>query len=340
MSDLKSYIQTILEGTVLSQKDMIAAMQTIMSGSASEVQLSAFLTALSARGAHINEITGAATVMRQMVKGITAPEGTIDCCGTGGDASGTYNISTVVALVLAACGVPVAKHGNRAASSKSGTADVLEAFGVNLDMPQEKLEEALQNLNYCFLMAPNHHPAMKHVVPVRKELGFRTIFNILGPLANPANTKFQLLGVYDESLLKPMAETLKNLGTDSAWIVHGTDGLDEITTTAETKVAKLKDGQITYETLSPADFGLTQALPEDLKGGDAIHNAAAIQDVLYGKPSAYRDIVLANAAAGLVIVGKFDDLKDAVSFAAQKIDDGSVKTVLDQYIAFSNGASQ
>ena len=312
-------------------------MRCIMSGGASEAQIGAFLTGLCVRGETIAEITGAATVLREKAEIITAPPDALDCCGTGGDASGTYNISTAVALVCAACGVPVAKHGNRAASSKSGAADVLEALGVHLDLSKDRLEEALRRFNFCFLMAPHHHQAMKHVVPVRKQLGFRTIFNLLGPLANPAGTKRQLIGVFDRKWLVPLAEVLKNLGTEQAWIVHGSDGLDEITTTGETYAAILDRGNITERTLTPDDFGLPAARPDDLKGGDAQDNAKALQDLLDGAKTPYRDIVLANAAAALLIHGQETDLKQAVQKASQAFDNQSVKSVLETYAAFSRG---
>lgn len=338
MSDLKPYLQKLSQHTVLTEQEMIQAMQIIMSGEASSVQLASFLSCLSMRGETVEEITGAAKVMRDRASAISAPDGAIDCCGTGGDASGTYNISTAVALVSAGCGVPVAKHGNRAASSKSGAADVLESLGINLDLNQDQLEKALNQFNFCFLMAPHHHTAMKHVVPVRKELGFRTIFNVLGPLANPAGTQFQLIGVFDKKLLRPMAEVLKNLGTKRAWVVHGTDGLDEITTTAPTDIAILDNGRITEKTITPDDFGLPTAKQEDLKGGDATVNAQAIQELFDGKPSAYRDIVLANTAAVLIIAGKADDMKKSVSIAADAIDSGKAKNVLTDYTTFSQGA--
>lgn len=337
MSDLKIHLKKLSEHIVLTEEEMVEAMETIMSGDADETEMGQFLTLLAERGETIDEITGAARVMRNKASAINAPENAVDCCGTGGDASGTYNISTAVALVAAGAGVPVAKHGNRAASSKSGAADVLEQLGVNLDLDKEQLESALKQFNFCFLMAPRHHTAMKHVVPVRKKLGFRTIFNLLGPLANPAGTGYQLIGVYDAKLVRPMAEVLKKLGTKRAWVVHGTDGLDEITTTADTCAAILDNGTIENKTLTPADFGLPVADMKDLKGGDASVNAAAIRKLLNGEPSAYRDIVLANAAAVLMIAGKAETLLDGVTKAAQSIESGDAKAVLDGYAAFTQG---
>ncbi len=328
-------LRKIEDGGFLSEEEMIVCMSEIMDGKWNDKEIANFLTGLSARGETVEEITGAARVMREKALPINAPDGAVDCCGTGGDKSGTYNISTAVAIVAAACGVPVAKHGNRSASSKSGAADVLESLGINLDVPQDKLEGALQKFNFAFLMAPNHHKAMKYVMPVRKALGVRTIFNILGPLANPAKTKFQLLGVYDRALVVPMANVLKNLGTQAAWVVHGSDGLDEITTTDETYVAKLKDGQITEKVMSPEDFGLARSNPEDLLGGLPAENAKALREILSGVKNAYRDIVVANTAAVLVISGRKTNLNDAVDCAAQAIDSGDAMNLLNDYAAYT-----
>lgn len=330
-----NHLKKIQEGFDLSEKEMIHAMQDIMAGTVPESQLAAFLNTLAERGETTAEITGAARVMREKASCIQAPEDAVDCCGTGGDAANTYNISTAVALVAAACSVPVAKHGNRAASSKSGAADVLEALGVNLDLDQKNLEDALKRLNFCFLMAPRHHKSMKHVIPVRKKLGRRTIFNLLGPLANPAGAQTQLIGVFDRKWIRPMAEVLDNLGTRRAWVVHGEDGLDEITTTGKTHIAILENGAIKETEITPEDFGLPGANPEDLKGGDAKMNAQALRNLLDGAPSAYRDIVLANTAAVLLLHGDAATLKEGVQQAAQAIDSGKAKSVLDSYTAFS-----
>lgn len=324
--------------TPLSEDQMIAAMNTIMNGESDDQAIEAFLRGLAERGETVEEITGAARVMREKATKIEAPYDSVDCCGTGGDASGTYNISTAVAIVSAACGVPIAKHGNRAASSKSGAADVLEAMGVNLDVPQNKLEEALKLYNFCFLMAPKHHAAIKYVMPARKAIGKRTIFNLLGPLANPAGTRHQLIGVFDKAWVEPLAETLKNLGTKSAWVVHGQDGLDEISTTAPTNIAILKEGEIITKTITPEHFGLESADLEKLKGGDADENANALRAVLEGQKCAYRDIVLANTSAVLNIHGKTDDLKEGVAMAAEEIDSGHAYQVLKDYIQFTREA--
>ncbi|MBI1301164.1 MAG: anthranilate phosphoribosyltransferase [Alphaproteobacteria bacterium] len=323
-----------------TQDQMYHAISEMMEGKWDDARIEEFLIALSERGETVDEITGAARAMREKVKKINAPAGAVDCCGTGGDQSGTYNISTAVAIVAAACGVTVAKHGNRSASSKSGAADVLEGLGINLDVSHEKLEEALEKFNFAFLMAPRHHSAIRHVMPARKKIGRRTIFNILGPLVNPAGTQYQLIGVYDKDLLRPIAEVLRNLGTKRAWIVHGADGLDEITITAETYVAKLEDGQIVEDTLTPYDFGLAYDDSANLKGGEPNYNAAALIDILDGTQNAYRDIVLANTAAVMVIAGRSSDLKEAVQLAAHAIDSRAAKNLLHNYVEFTQTREQ
>lgn len=330
------------DGNILSEDDMKNAMSSIMEGQWSDAQLIDFLTILSNRGESIGEITGAASVMREKALTINAPENSVDCCGTGGDKSGTYNISTAVAIVAAACGVPIAKHGNRSASSKSGAADVLEALGINIDVPQDKLEKALLKYNFAFLMAPRHHGAMKHVANARKSMGTRTIFNVLGPLANPAKTKYQLLGVFDRDLVLPIAKVLNNLGTKKAWVVHGSDGLDEITTTGETYVAKLENGNITEEIITAKDFGLEQSRTEDLIGGTPDTNAQALTNILKGEENAYKDIVIANTAAVLIIAGKENNLITAANTARQAIDTGKAYSLFKEYRNFtqSNGANQ
>ncbi len=330
---LQPYLDTINSGNALNEQEMTAAMSMIMDGNAGEDDIAAFLTALAQRGETVDEIAGAARVLRSKAATIKAPEDALDCCGTGGDGIGTYNISTAVALVAAACGVPVAKHGNRAASSKSGAADVLEALDINLDVPHNKLSAALEELNFCFLMAPRHHEAMKHVVQIRKNLGFRTIFNLLGPLANPAETRYQLIGVFDAKWLVPLAQTLDRLGTKRAWVVHGSDGLDEITVTGPTKAAILDNGKITERTISPADFGLPTSPAEELLGGSAEENARALQDVLEGLPSAYRNIVIANTAAVLA-AHRALPLKEGAAMAAQVLDNGKALGVLNNYREF------
>ncbi len=338
MTSFKDHLMKVSQGTVLSEDEMVDAMTAIMGGTIDDADLKSFLTHLAERGETIEEITGAARVLRVKVDRIDAPRGTVDCCGTGGDGAGTYNNSTAVALVAAACGVPVAKHGNRASSSKSGTADVLEALGVNLDVPKPKLEEALRDFNFCFLMAPRHHEATKHVMPARKALGFRTIFNLLGPLANPAGAQIQLLGVFDKKWVGPLAHTLQNLGSEKAWVVHGSDGLDEITLTGATYLGALHNDRVTESILRVDDFGMPRIRLDNIKGGDAKENAAAMMKMLKGEKNAYRDIVMANAAALLYLAGQARDLRDGVRRAAQAIDQKRALQILEEYAAFSRGS--
>jgi anthranilate phosphoribosyltransferase len=334
--DFKGLIAQVADGAALGRDQAEEAFEIIMSGEATPSQMGAFLMALRVRGETIDEITGAATVMRAKALAVQAPEGAIDTCGTGGDASGTYNISTGAALVAAAAGVPVAKHGNRALSSRSGSADVLAALGVNIEAEMPHVEKALSQANIGFLMAPRHHSAMRHVGPTRVELGTRTIFNLLGPLSNPAGTKRQLIGVFHRQWTEPLAEVLGQLGSERAWVVHGSDGLDEITTTGATYVSELKDGSVASFEVTPEDAGLTRADPADLKGGDAETNAKAITAMLGGEGGPYRDIVVLNAAAALVVAGKAGDLKDGAGVAAGAIDSGSAKETLAQLVAISN----
>ncbi len=332
---MKDALEKILKGGTLSESEMMTAMRVLMEGKVGDDDTAAFLTALAGRGETVDEITGAARILREKALSISAPPDAVDCCGTGGDGIGTYNISTAVALVAAACGVPVAKHGNRASSSRSGAADVLEALGVNLNLSPHRAEESLRALNFTFLMAPRHHEAMKHVSAVRRKLKFRTIFNLLGPLANPAGTRLQLIGVSEARWLQPMAETLRRLGTRRAWVVHGGDGLDEITVTAPTRLMMLDEKGLTKATLSPADFGLETGSLDDLKGGDAAENAEALKDILSGAQNAYRDIVLANAAAVLVIHGTTPSVGEGVRRAAEAIDSGQALKTLNSYIDFT-----
>jgi anthranilate phosphoribosyltransferase len=330
MTDFTQYLTKAREHTVFTPEEMADCIGLLMQGGASEDEAAEFLTALSARGETAGEIAGAARALRLRAATIDAPKGAIDCCGTGGDGLSTLNISTAVALVSAACGVPVAKHGNRSASSKSGAADVLEKLGVNLMLSRDTQEQALKDLNFCFLMAPNHHAAMKDVAGIRKKLGTRTIFNLLGPLANPAGTKKQLVGVFAERWIVPMAQALQSLGCEKALVVHGEDGLDEITLTGRTRVAILKNGIVTEATFLPRDFGLPEITLEKIKGGDATQNAAALLNILNGAHNDYRLIVLANAAAVLTL---HDDrpLRDGVQAAAQALDTGRALNVLNAY---------
>lgn len=337
MTDFKPFLNKIANGAELSEAEAQAAFECLMSGTATPAQIGAFLMALRVRGEGISELTGAARIMREKALKVDAPPGAIDTCGTGGDGSGTFNISTAAALVTAACGVPVAKHGNKAMSSKSGTADVLAALGVNLDASPEMTARAMREANIGFLFAPRHHSATKHVAPVRQELGTRTIFNLLGPLSNPAGAKRQLLGVFDQKWIVPMIETLARLGSERAWVVHGSDGLDEITTTGPTHVAELKGNEIKTFEIVPEDAGIKRAAPEDLKGGDIETNATALKSLLHGRGGPYRDIVILNAGAALVIAGKVSDIKAGAEMALEAIMSGKAAKTLEALCAISHG---
>jgi anthranilate phosphoribosyltransferase len=336
-ADFKSLIAYVADGKPLSQAAAEQAFEIIMSGDATPSQMGAFLMALRVRGETVDEIAGAAKVMRAKALSVKAPKGAIDTCGTGGDARGTYNISTGAAIVVAACGVPVAKHGNRALSSKSGSADVLAALGVNIDADMSLVEKSLNEVGIGFLMAPRHHAAMRHVGLTRVELGTRTIFNLLGPLSNPAGTTRQLIGVFQRQWTEPMAKVLAQLGSERAWVVHGSDGLDEITTTGTSYVSELKDGKVTSFEVTPEDAGIARADPAQLKGGDPATNAAAIADMLGGTEGPYRDIVLLNASAALVVAGKADDLKSGAALAADAIASGKARETLKRMIAITKG---
>ena len=336
MDDLKAYVRRVTAGEKLNRDEAREAFDIIMSGGATLAQIAGFLVALKMRGETVEEITGAASVMRQKATMVTAPRGAIDTCGTGGDGSGTFNISTCVAFVAAGGGVPVAKHGNRAVSSKSGSADVLRELGVNLELSPDAVATCLAEAGLGFLFAPAHHAAMRHVAPVRQELGVRTIFNLLGPLSNPAGTKCQLIGVFARDWIRPMAETLRNLGSDRVWVVHGSDGLDELTTTGASHVAALADGAVKTFDVTPADAGLATASADDLKGGDAKQNAAALRAVLQGEKGPYRDITLLNAAAAFIVAGKAETLAEGARLAEHSIDGGHALGALDRLVAVSN----
>ncbi|RCK26285.1 anthranilate phosphoribosyltransferase [Thalassospira lucentensis] len=334
--DLKAILAEVATGEKLNEKQAEQAFNVLMSGQATPSQMGAFLMGLRLRGETVDEITGAARVMRAKATGIIAPENAVDTCGTGGDGSGTYNISTAAAIVAAAAGATVAKHGNRAASSKSGSADVLMALGVNLDADMALLEKALKNINLCFMMATRHHSAMRHVMPTRVEMGTRTIFNLLGPLANPAKTKRQVLGVFAREWVEPIANVLNRLGSVHAWVVHGHDGLDEISTTGPTFGAEVKNGKVTTFEISPGDYGIETVTLDALKGGDADVNAKAILDLLAGQKSAYRDIVLMNAGAALVVTDIASDLADGIKKAADAIDSGKAAETLQGLVTITN----
>ncbi len=340
MSDnLKPVLAKVADGLTLSVEEAAHAFDIIMSGEAQESQIGAFLMALRQRGESVDEITGAVKTMRAKAIAINAPDDAMDIVGTGGDGAGTFNISTGAALVVAGCGVPIAKHGNKAASSITGASDVLTTLGVNLDADFPLIEQSIIEAGIGFMMAPRHHSAMRFVGPVRAALGHRTIFNILGPLSNPAGVKRQFSGVFSKEWTVPMAEALRNLGSEVAWVVHGLDGLDELTTTAPSFVAELKDGTVSTFEVSPEDAGLPFAKPEDLKGGDGEVNAAAIRDLLDGELSAYRDVVLFNASASLMVAGKADNLIEGVGIAAEAIDSGKAKAGLIKLIEITNPSS-
>jgi anthranilate phosphoribosyltransferase len=336
METFKRLIGHVASGQPLSLDQARVAFDIMMSGDATPSQMGAFLMALRVRGETIDEITGGAMTMREKATKIQAPDNAIDVVGTGGDASGTYNISTGASMVVAACGVPVAKHGNRAASSKSGAADVLTALGVNIDCDMKLVRKSLWENNLCFMMAPRHHGAMRHVGGTRVEMGTRTIFNLLGPLSNPAGVKRQLLGVFDLQWVEPIAHVMNKLGSQHVWVVHGSDGLDEMTTTGPTHVAELKDGQVKTFQVNPEDAGLPLAKPDSLKGGDAETNALALNAMLDGHPGAYRDVVILNSAASLIVAGQAADLKEGAAMAAQAIDSGKARKVLERLIAISH----
>jgi len=336
--DLKPAIGKLAKGENLTADEAEAAFDIIMSGDATEAQIGGFLMALRIKGETVDEITGAVRTMRAKALPIKAPKDAIDVVGTGGDGSGTYNISTAAAIVVAGCGVPVAKHGNRALSSKSGAADVLSALGINIDADMGLVERSISEAGIGFLMAPRHHSAMKYVGPARVQMGVRTIFNLLGPLSNPAGVTRQFTGVFAKDWVEPLAHVLKNLGCEAAWVVHGSDGLDELTTTGPSHVAQLKDGVVTTFDVSPEDAGLSIAKPEDLKGGDAQTNADALRGVLDGAKGAYRDVVIYNAAGSLIVAGKAKDLKEGAKIAADAIDGGKAKDVLARWAAITNEA--
>jgi anthranilate phosphoribosyltransferase len=319
--DFKALLNVAAAGKSLTSEQAEAAFDIMMSGNATPSQMGGFLMALRVRGETVEEITGAVRAMRAKMTRIEAPAGAIDTCGTGGDAAGTWNISTGAAIVVAACGVPVAKHGNRGLSSKSGAADVLGVLGVNIDADMSLVKQALWEANICFMMAPRHHSAMRHVGPTRVELGTRTIFNLMGPLSNPAGAKRQLTGVFSRAWIGPMAEVLGNLGAERAWVVHGSDGIDELTTTGPSYVAEWKDGKVTAFEVTPEEAGLPRATATALKGGH---------------PGAYRDIVLYNSAAALLVAGKAATLRAGVQMAADAIASGKARATLEKLVAITN----
>ncbi len=336
LQEMKGFIAKVADGNALDETEAEKAFQIIMNGDATPSQIGGFLMALRVRGETVAEITGAARAMRAKAAYIEAPKGAMDVVGTGGDGSGTFNISTGAAIVVAACGIPVAKHGNRALSSKSGAADALTALGINTDADFSLIARSMTEAGIGFMMAPRHHSAMRHVAGPRVELATRTLFNLLGPICNPSGVKRQLTGVFSKDWIEPIAETLGKLGSERAWVMHGSDGTDELTTTGPSYVAELKDGKVSTFEVSPEEAGLAIAKPKDLKGGDAETNAQAIRDLMDGAPGAYRDVVLFNAAAALIVGDKVENLKDGAAMAANAIDSGDAKKALETMIAITN----
>jgi anthranilate phosphoribosyltransferase len=337
LADLRGAIAKVAARESLSQDEAAEAFDLVISGAAPPAQIGGLLMAMRVRGETVDEIAGAARAMRAKVLTVRAPEGAVDTCGTGGDGKGTFNVSTCAAFVVAGAGVPVAKHGNRAISSRSGSADVLKELGVNIDASPDTISRCIAECGLGFMFAPSHHAAMRHVASIRTELGTRTIFNLLGPLANPAGTKFQIVGVFGKEWIEPIAQVLALLGTERAWVVHGSDGMDELTTTGVSDVAVVDDGRVATFRISPRNAGLPEAKPEDLTGGNAVENAAHIRALLGGLKGPFRDIVLLNAAAAQLVVGKAKTLREGVTLAADSIDSGRALAVLDALVPLSHG---
>jgi anthranilate phosphoribosyltransferase len=336
---MKTLLARVASGTPLNLAEARDAFEIMMSGDATPAQVGGFLMGLRVRGETVDELTGGAQALRERMVKVQAPDGAIDTCGTGGDASGTFNVSTAAAIVAAACGVPVAKHGNRALSSRAGSADILTALGVNIEADLALVERAIRGAGIGFMMAPRHHGAMRHVAGARVELGTRTIFNLLGPLANPAGARRQLMGVFAHEWVEPIARVLGQLGAERAWVVHGADGLDELSTTGPSQVAELHDGRITTFEVTPEQAGLSRARRDDLRGGDATTNADALRALLDGVRGPYRDIVVLNSAAALIVAGRVDDLAAGVARAVDAIDSGAAKDALRALIAITNEAA-
>lgn len=336
MDAFKALIGKVATGAPLTLEESAHAFDRMMSGEATPSQMGALLMAMRLRGETIDEITGAVTIMRAKMLRVDAPAEAIDIVGTGGDASGSFNISTAAAFVVAGAGVPVAKHGNRALSSRCGAADVLAALGVRIELAPEAIARCVQEAGIGFMFAPAHHPAMKHVGPTRVELGTRTIFNLLGPLSNPAGVRRQMVGVFSRQWVEPLAQVLNKLGSERALVVHGSDGLDEITTAGPTSVAALENGQVRVFEIAPETVGLARVRPEALRGGAAIDNAVALRGVLEGRPGPYRDVVLLNAAAALTVTGRVRDLDEGMALATKSLESGEAEGRLDRLIAVSN----
>ncbi len=339
MEAFKPFLAKVAAGATLTQAEAAEAFDAMLSGEVTPAQMGAFLMALRVRGESVDELTGAVSAMRAKMLRVEAPGNAIDIVGTGGDGVGSYNVSTLAAIIVAACGVPVAKHGNRAASSRSGASDVLTALNVRIGLPAEEVADCINEAGIGFMMAQTHHAAMRHVGPARVELGTRTIFNLLGPLSNPAGVTRQLLGVFSATWLEPLAYVLRNLGSERVWLVHGSDGMDEMTTTGPTHVVALEDGKIRRFEVTPEHAGLPRADIAYLKGGDAGHNATALMAVLDGARIPYRDIAVLNAAAALVIAGKARDLKEGAALAARAIDTRAARATLAELVRVSNRGS-
>jgi len=336
MDDLKAILAKVATGAVLSREEAIDAFDAMMSGDATPSQMGALLMALRVRGETVDEITGAVAAMRAKMLPVSAPPGAVDIVGTGGDGSGSVNVSTCAAFIVAGAGIAVAKHGNRALSSRSGAADVLAALGARIDLTPARISACIRECGIGFMFAPTHHPAMKNVGPTRVELATRTIFNLLGPLSNPADVRHHMIGVFSRHWVEPLAQVLRNLGSESAWVVHGSDGLDELTLTGPSFVAALSGGKLTSFEVTPEDAGLARCQGADLTGADAASNAHALQAVLDGKPGPYRDVALLNAAATFVVAGRANTLKEGVEIGTEVIDKGAAAAKLRQLIAFSN----
>ena len=333
---IKEAIFSLIQKEDLSFEQSKQVMNEIMSGEATEVQMSAYLTALALKGETIDEITGSASGMREHCIKLLHGRDVLEIVGTGGDNSNTFNISTTASFVISAAGIPVAKHGNRAASSRCGAADCLEALGVNITIPPEKSAQLLEKINICFLFAQNYHIAMKYVAPVRRELGFRTVFNILGPLSNPAGANMEVMGVYDELLVTPLAHVMANLGVQKGMVVYGKDCIDEISMSAETTVCEIKSGQFINYTIKPEDFGMKRCHKKELEGGSPEQNAMITKKILNGQKGAKRDAVVLNAGAGIYVAGKTNSLSEGIALAQQLIDNGKAKAQLEAFIKHSN----
>jgi anthranilate phosphoribosyltransferase len=336
MERFRALIGKVATGATLSRAEAAHAFDKMMAGEATPAQMGALLMGLRVRGETVDEIAGAVATMRAKMLPVEAPADAIDVVGTGGDASGSYNISTCAAFIVAGAGVPVAKHGNRALSSKSGAADVLAALGVNIDLSPDAIGRCVREAGIGFMFAPAHHPAMKNVGPTRVELGTRTIFNLLGPLSNPAGVKRQMVGVFARPWIEPLAKVLAALGSERAWVVHGSDGLDELTTSGPSFVAELAGGKVKTFEVTPEDAGLKRSNPEQLRGGEAAMNAAALRTVLEGMPGPYRDVALMNAGAALVVAGKAKNIREGVALGAKVLDSGAANVRLEKLIAVSN----